>query len=107
MEGLNDMMSFPDVCSASGPLWVTHVFQCFSNIWPNNMDPERSHLDISSEMMVLEFIGLGKNVFDPGQLLVTLCLSEELGDKVKLGVPRELAPVCCVRGDFQALFDIE
>lgn len=71
------------------------------------MDPEWSQLNSSLRIMALQFIGLGKNVFDPGRLLVTLRLSEELGDKVKLGVRRELAPVYCVRGGFQALFDIE
>jgi hypothetical protein len=73
------MMSFPGGSSASGPLWATCVFQCFSNIPADDVDPERSQLTYGLELMVLESIGLGYGRFDPGALLVTLRLSGRTG----------------------------
>jgi hypothetical protein len=73
------MMSFLGGSSTSGPLWVTCVFQCFSNIWPDNIDPEWSQLEFGLELMVLESIGLGYKRFDPRALLVTLHLSGRTG----------------------------
>jgi hypothetical protein len=86
------MTSFPGGTSASGPLWATCVFQCFSIICMDNMDLERSQVKDISKLMVLKFIGLGYKRFDPKRWLVTLCLSGRTGQQGQKGCVEGTCP---------------
>jgi hypothetical protein len=60
-------------------------FNVFPTFLPDNMDPERSQLKDSVELMVLKSIGLGYKRFDLRVLSVTLRLSGRTGRQGQKG----------------------